>query len=103
MEARESEGRALRTGKKEPADSWSRRDPHRAINLDRFAAILSFGPGSFRESSLSHVQSSTTVRKIFPSLRLFPSIVRLNLESKLLTAKHPARQTAMWQFNYFSR
>ena len=42
MEAREPEGRALRTGKKEPADSWRRRDPHRTMNLEAFGSIFRF-------------------------------------------------------------
>src|ERR1700737_5511964 len=97
MEARELEGRSLRAGKKEPADSWRGRDPHRTIDLEGFDSILRIDRevGTVPGIELSQVQSISIAGKSYSGRRLLPSIKSVSVNSRTClrrTTQHVRQQ-----------
>src|SRR6267378_3462493 len=84
MEARESQGRGVRAGEKEPADSWRGRDPHRALNLEGFDLILRFDreAGFIPGIEFSQVLSISNAGKNYSARRSFPSIKSASVRSQ---------------------
>src|SRR5260370_2384433 len=76
MEAGEAEGRGIRAGTEEPADSWRGRDPHRPIGLEGFDPIARFDSevSSIPGIELSQVLSISIAGKSYCARRLFLSI-----------------------------